>query len=74
VKGWILAPGRHARRPPHTELDLGDDLLKGALSLARGPAVGVRPESDDLAPPVGADTEAVGGQPVLAIVCPNLTV
>ena len=73
VEGGVLAAGGHAGRPPYADLDLGEDLFELALSLAHRPAIGVGAKSDDLTPAVGADPEAVGGQPVLAIVCPNLT-
>ena len=74
MKGWILAPGGHARRPPHADLDLGEDLLESALGLSHDPAVGVGAERDHLASTVGANAEAIRGQTVLPVMRPNLTV
>jgi hypothetical protein len=74
VEGRVLPAGGHARRLPDADQDLGEHLLEHALGLALRPAVGVRAQGDDLTPTVGADTEAVGGKPVLPLVRPNLTV
>jgi len=60
-----FAAGGHAQRPPHADLDLGEDLLECALGVADGPAVGVGPERDHFASTAGADAEAISGQTVL---------
>jgi uncharacterized heparinase superfamily protein len=73
VKRRVLAAGGHAGRAPDADLDLGEDLFELALGLVHRPAVGVGAKRDDLTPAVGADPKAVRGQPVLALVCPNLT-
>ena len=74
MEGRVLSAGGHARRPPHADLDLGEDLLELALGLAHGPALGVGPERDYLASTVGADAEAIRTQTVLPVMRPNLTV
>jgi hypothetical protein len=74
LESRVLSAGGHARRPPHADLDLGEDLLELALGLAHGPAFGVGPERDHLASTVGADAEAIRTQTVLPVMRPNLTV
>jgi hypothetical protein len=72
VERRILAAGGHARRAPNSDLNLSEHLLEHALGLSHRPAIGVGAERDDLTTTVGADPEAVGGQPVLALMDPNL--
>jgi len=72
MEGPIHSAGASARRPPDPDLDLDEHLLELALRLAVGPAVGLRSERDDLTPAIHADTQAVGRQPVLPVVHPDL--
>lgn len=73
MEGLIFASGPGTRRSPDADLDLREDLVELALGLALCPPIRVGPERDDLAPAVGPHAKAVGGQPILALMRPDLS-